>query len=303
MTPIPSSQRAILAWSEPITGGSDQDLLGESPKMQALRRLLTCMAPYDVPVLMEGEESTGKRLAAEVIHHRSPFREGPFVIFDCAAFTQMMLPIELFGCAAGICDRLPQGLPGMLELAQGGTLFLRHIEQMPTWAQARLLRTLETRTAERLGANEGSSVNVRIVAATTSRRTLDEQGTEERLRADLRERLGGGVILTVPPLRERGHDILLLSRHFLKQANQETGRDVRGFSKDALAVLEQYPWPGNLRELRQCIRWAFIEARGYVSAHDFPRHVRAGAAPVLDRRPFGFPRRVRRKGAQTPRGH
>lgn len=301
MTPTLPSQRAILTWSEPAARVSDHRLLGDGPHMQAFRRLLVQVAPYDMPVLLVGEESTGKRLAAEVIHDLSACSAGPFVIFDCAAFPQMVHSIQLFGCAAGICDWLPQGVPGMLELAQGGTLFLRDVGQMPTWAQSRLLRTLETRRAERLGATEGISVNVRIIAAMTSPGLLDKPEIGECVLADLR--MGGGFLVPVPPLRERGQDIHLLSQLFLRQAIQETGREVRGFRKDALVILERYPWPGNLRELRQCIWGAVMEATRYVTADHLPRHVRAGIAPVHNRQRIGLHWPVRREEPLTHREH
>ncbi|MEW6545028.1 MAG: sigma 54-interacting transcriptional regulator [Nitrospirota bacterium] len=301
MTLIASPPHAILAWSEPTTVASDQDLLGTSPPMRTLRRLLRQVAPYDVPVLLEGEEGTGKRLVAEVIHGRSSYRGGPFVLLDCTAVATMRLPFELFGCAAGICGCLPQGCPGLLELAQGGTLFLRHVEALPSWAQARLLQVLETGTVERLGATDGVTAHVRIIAAiTTGVGTQDKPAAAERLRADLGERLSGGVVLNVPPLRERGRDVLLLSQHFLRQANRETDRDVRGFSKEARIVLARYSWPGNLRELQRCVQWAVTKAGRQVTADHLPRRVCAGGWPARARPPFGT---ARHDGFLAQRGH
>ena len=146
---------------------TEQDLIGKSQPMQALQRLIHRFAPYDTPLLLEGEESTGKRLVAEIIHGLSPYQSGLFASLDCAALPEMVLAIELFGCAPGFHANLPQGLPGKLELLQGGTLLLEHVGLMPRWVQSRLTKVLESRMLERLGGRAVIPVHVRVMASTT----------------------------------------------------------------------------------------------------------------------------------------
>lgn len=241
--------------------------------MRALRRQIHRFAPYNIPLLVEGEESTGKRLVAEVIHNLSPYRDGPFIAVDCAALSEMMLAIELFGCEPGFCTQFSQGLPGKVEFAMGGTLLLEHIEVMPKWVQGRLLRLLEDQAVERLGSSASAAVYLRTIASTVDGCDQGEPG--EGGCRDLLDRLCSGFSLKVPPLRDRGDDVVLLSHHFLAQLNKALGKQGKSFSPAALTVLETYSWPGNLRELGAVIRSAVLIADRIIAPQHLPLYLRA----------------------------
>lgn len=266
--PLCAGLEPLGVWCTRERRQEDRDLIGKSPQLEVLRTLIHGFAPYDVPILIQGEKSTGKRLVAEVIHSLSPYRDGVFVALDCRALAEGLLGIELFGAAPSLSARCPQGLPGILEQAAGGTVCLEHIEYMPGWVVSRLVRTLETHTLERLGEQTGRPVQARMIAA----RTI-EQGpvTARGMNQDmLLDCVGGGFPLILPPLRERGSDIVLLSRHFLDQANRECGTRVRGFSEAALAMLEAYDWPGNLLDLQTVIQAAALAAGRLITPAHFP---------------------------------
>nr|MBI3611606.1 sigma-54-dependent Fis family transcriptional regulator [Nitrospirota bacterium] len=239
--------------------------------MRELRRLIRSFAPYDIPLLLEGEEGTGKRLVAEVIHSLSQYRTGPFVSLDCAALPEMMLAVELFGCEPGFFVGLAQVLPGKVELARDGTLLLEHVEMIPAWIQGRLLQTFATRSVERMGGVESVPVHVRIMASTTGCLSQTAPGQSHN---GLIDYLSGGVPLKAPPLRERAGDISLLSCHFLAQATRESGKRIEGFSRAALAALESYAWPGNLRELNRAIRLAASTADRIITPKHIPLYAR-----------------------------
>lgn len=239
--------------------------------MRELRRLIRSFAPYDIPLLLEGEESTGKRLVAEVIHSLSQYRTGPFVSLDCAALPEMMLAVELFGCEPGFCVGLAQVLPGKVELARDGTLLLEHVEMIPAWIQGRLLQIFETRSVERMGGVESVPIHVRIMASTTGCLSQTAPGQSHN---GLIDYLSGGMPLKVPPLRERAGDIGLLGCHFLAQATRESGKRIEGFSHAALAALEAYTWPGNLRELNRAIRLAASTADRIITPKHVPLYAR-----------------------------
>lgn len=264
-----STGRTLALAAAPLR--SERDLLGDCPAMQTVRRLVRSFAPYGMPLLLQGEESTGKRLAAEVIHSLSPARRGPFVAVDCAALVDMMLAIELFGCEPGLFGGAPDGVVGKLEQAHGGTLLLERVERMPAWVQGRLLQVLERGLAERLGGAEPREVRVRLLAATTA--VSPSQGAWQG-RKTLRDHLSGGETIRLPPLRERGRDVWLLARHFLQLAGRDLGKPTDGFSRPALSLLERHPWPGNLRELEETVRAAARAADRIVT----PEHLRLGGA-------------------------
>ena len=248
----------------------DRDLIGTSAPMRALRRLIHAFAPYDVPLLLEGEEGTGKRLVAQIVHRLSPYRTGPFIAVDCSGLSDMMLAVELFGCEVGFCSGLAQILPGKLELARGGSLLLERIELMPNWVQGRLRQALKTQSMERLGGLKPVSVQVRIMAASTD---CLSQTVSGRRHQGLMDFLYGGVPLQVPPLRERAGDIDRLSHHFLGQANCEFGKQIKGFTPAARALLEAYAWPGNLRELSGAVRSAVLASDRVIVPGHLPPHL------------------------------
>lgn len=254
----------------------DYGLVGESLAIQGLWSQILRLAPHEVSIFIEGEEGAGKRHVAEIIHSLSPYREGPFMVIDCAATPELSLAFELFGCEPGFCSRLEEGVRGMLESANRGTLLLEHVEAMPKSVQSRLLRVIEGRAVERLVGGMPVKVDVRIIATRTRRADQDE--TEEQAFNPLWDRLGDGFPLRVPSLRERPEDIPLLSDYFLKQANREFGKKVLGFTPEARAILETYQWSGNLRELNTCLRVAVLIADRLVNPEHLLSYLRVAHA-------------------------
>nr|MBI3613412.1 sigma-54-dependent Fis family transcriptional regulator [Nitrospirota bacterium] len=281
---------ALKLWWGKSQQPHDRDLIGKSAPMRALRRLMYAYAPYDVPLLLEGEEGTGKRFVAQIVHSLSPYRRGPFIAVDCSALSDMMLAVELFGCAPGFCVGLAQALPGKMELARGGTLLLEHVEILPMWIQKRLLQIVETRSVTRMGMGGEASipVHVRILASTTACPNRPAPGQSQ---IGLTDYLSGGFPLKLPPLRERRGDISLLSGHFLTMANRELGKQVEGFSPVARTALEAYSWPGNLRELYSVVQSAVLAADRRIRPEQLPlpnplrqvSHVRSGDCTRLKR--------------------
>lgn len=273
--PLRAGLEPLGVWCTRTRRQGDQDLIGTSPPMEVLRTLIHRFAPYDVPILIQGEEGTGKRLVAEVIHSLSPYRDGVFVALDCGALAEGLLGIELFGSGPGLSARCPQGLSGILEQTAGGTVCLEHIERMPDWMVSRLVRTLKTHTLERLGEPTGRPVQARMIVARTMKQgPVTARGMHRDILLDC---LCGGFPLTLPPLRERGGDVVLLSRHFLDCANRECGTWVRGFSPAAQALLEAHDWPGNLLELQTVIRAAALAAGQLITPAHFPMTLGGGA--------------------------
>jgi len=248
-------------------GADLSTLRGESPGMlrlhamlrQLLRseqRLLDGEAPA---VLVRGETGTGKELVARALHFNGPRRERPFVELNCAALPAPLLESELFGHERGAFTDARERKLGLVETAEGGTLFLDEIGDMEQPLQAKLLKLLEERTVRRLGSVREQKVDVRIVAAT--HRPLDQLVREGRFRADLYFRLRV-VQLELPPLRERGQDILLLARHFIAHHAARYGRPAPALSADAEQALLAHAWPGNVRELRNLLEQAVLLAQG-----------------------------------------
>lgn len=222
-------------------------LLGTSPPMEKLLADVTRVAGSDGRVLIVGENGTGKELVARAIHDNSPRAQGPFVRLNSAAIPKDLVESELFGYEKGAFTGATTRKQGKLEVADQGTLFLDEIGDMDASAQAKLLRALETGEVERLGGTHAIRFDVRVISATN--KDLKAEIRDNRFRQDLYFRLAV-VPLVVPPLRERGEDILLLSTHFLTHYCQEQGRPPKRFTSEAEALLRRYSWPGNVRELR-----------------------------------------------------
>ena len=232
-------------------------LVGSSPAARAAFAQLARAAATESTVLLDGETGTGKELAAESLHRESRRREAPFLVVDCGALPAELLESELFGHERGSftgADRLHKGY---FERANRGTLFLDEIGEMPMDLQIRLLRVLETSTVSRVGGTETIKVDVRIIAATNQR--PEQAVAAGRLRQDLLYRLNVFPI-TLPPLRERGDDVLLLAEEFLRALNMAEGT-AKEFSVECLARLRRHTWPGNVRELRNAVHCAFILAK------------------------------------------
>ncbi|MGB0467214.1 MAG: sigma-54 interaction domain-containing protein [Pontibacterium sp.] len=238
-----------------------EDLQGQSEPMQQLRRQALRAAQLDTTLLLLGETGTGKELLAQGIHHASPRRQGPFVGINMAALPDSLVEAELFGTAPGAytgADR--KGRQGKIQLANGGTLFLDEIAEMPLPMQAKLLRVLQEREVEALGSNRLEKVDVRIIAATAKDlRILVDQG---KFRADLYFRLNV-LPVSLPPLRVRNGDILLLSEQFLSQIQQDAHLAALPLSNKAQQWLKSYHWPGNVRELRNRLERACVMAEGH----------------------------------------
>src|SRR5215471_3473370 len=228
-------------------------LLGASPSLAVVRdqlaRLLARQAGPErrlPPVLIQGETGTGKGLVAQLIHETGPRAAMPFVDVNCAAIPDALLEAELFGFERGAFTDARQAKPGLLQMAHRGTIFLDEIGLMPDALQVKLLKALEQRSIRRLGATRSEPVDVWVIAATSE--DLQTAIHQKRFRQDLYHRLAV-VTLRLPPLRERGQDIVLLARHFLSRACRDYGVRMRTLAKDAEAALLAYGWPGNVREL------------------------------------------------------
>jgi two-component system response regulator HydG len=211
--------------------------------------------------LINGESGTGKDLLARALHFSSARHDGPFVPINCAAVPENLIESELFGYARGAFTDARRAKNGLFIAAGGGTLFLDEVGEMPVVLQSKLLRAIEDKKIRPLGATEEVPVDVRIVAATNA--DLEAAIENGRFRSDLYYRLST-VTFTVPPLRERPDDILLLIRHFLTRASAEAGRPVPEIEPQAMARLLRYPWPGNARELQNAMQRGVILARGNV---------------------------------------
>jgi len=251
-------------------GAEEPVLLGESSAMKELLAAVERVAPTDARVLVLGESGTGKELVARELHRRSRRAAGPLVRVNCAAVPADLFEAELFGHVKGAFTGAVRDRRGRFELASGGTLFLDEIGEMPLPVQPKLLRALEEGEIERVGAEGSTRVDVRVVAATN--RDLAGLVAEGRFREDLFYRLEG-IVLRVPPLRERREDVPLLARHFLERACREMARKLV-FSEDALERLATLDWPGNVRQLRNLVeRLAILVPRDTITAEDVERHL------------------------------
>jgi two-component system nitrogen regulation response regulator GlnG len=234
-------------------------ILGRSRAIQEVYKIIGKSAARDITVLITGESGTGKELVARALHTYSPRVKGPFLAINCAAIPDSLLESELFGHERGAFSGATEARPGKFELAHGGVLFLDEVGDMPLVLQAKLLRVLQEREVHRLGAREARWVDVRIIAATNQ----DPEGLIRagRFREDLYYRLNV-VRITLPPLRERGEDVLLLAEHFLDLSRQDDARGPQGLSPAAREKLSSHSWPGNVRELANVMAQAAIHARG-----------------------------------------
>lgn len=251
-----------------------EGVIGSSPQMQKIIETLKNVSPTDSTVLIEGENGTGKELVARALHQNSPRRNKPFVPLNISALPASILESELFGHEAGAFTGAASKRIGKFEYANGGTLFLDEVGEMPMETQIKLLRVLEDRRITRLGSNDEHSINVRLVSATNADlKAMIEKGT---FRRDLFFRLNV-VRIYLPPLRERRGDIPLLLEHFREELCKRSGREVEGFSKAARKALMAHNWPGNIRELRNCVeRMLVVDSDGVLDVDDLPDDI----APV-----------------------
>jgi two-component system, NtrC family, response regulator HydG len=255
-------------------------MVGESPRMREIQRLLRRAAASDSTVLLRGESGTGKEVAARTVHQESPRSGRPFVAINCATLSESLLESELFGHEKGAFTGAVARKIGKAEAADGGTLFLDEVGELPLALQAKLLRFLQEREFERVGGTRPIPVDVRVVAATN--RDLEKAIREGTFREDLFYRLSV-IPLHLPPLRERREDIPLLASRFAALTSQRLGRPVAGFTPEARACLQSHDWPGNVRELANAVERAIVMGEGdLVRPEDLPETVlEAGALPGI----------------------
>ncbi|WP_146647733.1 sigma-54-dependent transcriptional regulator [Labilithrix luteola] len=247
------------------------EILGESPSMRRVYRLLSRIAGSDSSVLLTGESGTGKELVARALHTNGSRPEGPFVAINCAAMPEPLLEAELFGHEKGAFTDAKTGRAGLLVLANGGTLFLDEIGDMPMGLQVKLLRAVQERTVRPVGGRREVPFDARIITATNR----DLEGLIElgRFREDLYFRVNV-IQVELPPLRARGQDVLLLAQAFLQKIAGRTGTEVTGIDPEAASKLLAYAWPGNVRELQNCIERAVALAHGeLVTVQDLPDRI------------------------------
>jgi DNA-binding NtrC family response regulator len=247
--------------------GSFGRIIGNSPGIRTVYRVIEQSAPTNASVLISGDSGTGKELIAQTIHELSPRASFPFVAINCAAIPETLLESEIFGHEKGAFTGATDRRTGVFELAHRGTLFLDEIAEMTPATQVKLLRVLQEREFRRLGGRQEISVDVRVIAATNV--NPQEAVNSGKLREDLFYRLNVFAI-DLPPLRERREDIPLLVQMFLTEFNRSNAKGIRGVDQEAMFILERYPWPGNIRELRNVIERATILAE---SEFIEPRHL------------------------------
>ena len=254
------------------------DILAKSQKMLDIFRTISKIAEYKTTVLVAGESGVGKELVARAIHHRSTRRGGPFVAVNCGAIPENLLESELFGHKKGAFTDAVQDRRGLFEEADGGSLFLDEIGELPLALQVKLLRVLEEEKIRRVGDVRDIKIDVRIITAT--HRDLPTETKAGRFREDLFYRLNVLPIL-VPPLRDRREDIPLLIDHFVARNNTRLGTSIRGLDTESRRLLFEYPWPGNVRELENTIERAMVLAEGdQIVAQDLPERLREARDPV-----------------------
>ncbi len=241
------------------------EALGQSEVFLQFQERLALVAPVDRPILLLGERGTGKELAARRVHYLSGRWQGPLVTLNCAALAPTLIEAELFGAERGACTGAEKRRRGRFEAADGGTLFLDEIGNIPMVAQEKILRAVEYGVFERVGGAEPVEVDVRIVGATNA--NLPAMAERGEFKADLLDRLSFEVLF-LPPLRIRSEDIVLLARHFAGRMALELGcTALPEFSKKALLSLEQYHWPGNIRELKNVVERAVYSAKNNLIEH------------------------------------
>jgi two-component system, NtrC family, response regulator AtoC len=250
-----------------------EEVLGASPAMMAVYDVLERVADSEATVLITGETGTGKEVVARALHRRGRRRDGPFVAINCAAMPEALLESELFGHAKGAFTDAKTARVGLLQQANGGTILLDEVGDMPPGLQVKLLRALQERVVRPVGGSAEVAFDARIVAAT--HRDLETAVEELRFREDLYYRLNV-IHVALPPLRARGGDVLLLAQHFLEHFARRADKRVAGFSAPAAERMLAYAWPGNIRELQNCVERAVALTRfEQVTVDDLPEKIRS----------------------------
>ncbi len=249
-----------------------KDIIGESPEIHEIKRIITRIASGGASILLEGESGTGKEVIAQVIHNESPRRCGPFIAVNCGALPKELINSELFGFTEGAFTGAKKGgSPGKFELASGGTIFLDEIGEMPLEQQVVLLRVLQEKTITRVGGNTLIPVDVRVICA--SNKQLQDEIARGNFRQDLYYRLNT-LSLNIPPLRSRPEDIPVLFNHFLNILGRERGRTFNHIEPDVMECLQQHTWPGNIRELQNAAERIIAMTEGdSIRLQDLPRNL------------------------------
>src|SRR5436190_6882608 len=265
-------------------------LIGQSPAMRRVMDLVEKVAPSKASVVITGQSGTGKEMVARAIHQLSPRREKPFIAINCSAIPASLIESEMFGHERGAFTGADQRRLGAWELADGGTLFLDEIGEIPVELQAKFLRVLEEERLRRLGGKSEITVDVRVISATN--RDLKEEIKAQRFREDLYFRLNVFHI-NLAPLKERRDDIPVLVQHFIDKFGKEGGKKLQGISPQALKVISDYGWPGNIRELRNTLERAVILCgTGLIEPEHLPSELAAGGGEsAYLKLPYGLPLR------------
>ncbi|HSM94331.1 MAG TPA: sigma-54 dependent transcriptional regulator [Anaeromyxobacteraceae bacterium] len=267
------------------TGAGADGMVGNSPAMREVTRMVDAVAYSAATVLVTGESGTGKELVARALHSRSPRKAQPFVALNCGALTETLLESELFGHVKGSFTGAQRDSKGLFDAADGGTIFLDEIGDIPPATQVRLLRVLQEGEFKRVGAAESIRVDVRVIAAT--HRDLPKLVKAGKFREDLFYRLNV-INVQLPSLRDRVEDIALLGHHFVRRYSERLGKKVKGLSQEAIDLLSGYRWPGNVRELENAIERAVVLCRGEtITPADLPPAITGRSAPLVREAPAG----------------
>ena len=246
-------------------------MIGYSDAMRQVFETIRKVASMDSTVLIQGESGTGKELVARAIHYHSPRRDGLLIPVNCGAIPSELLESELFGHEKGAFTGAVRTKIGRFEMANGGTIFLDEISEMSPMLQVKLLRVLQERCFERVGGIKPIEVDIRVIAATNQ--DLEKAVAEHRFREDLYYRINV-VPIHLPPLRERGSDIIILANHFLKKFSKKMGKSLKGFTPEAERALAQYHWPGNVRELENLVEMLTVmKDEGVIEVSDLPSKI------------------------------
>jgi DNA-binding NtrC family response regulator len=253
-------------------------IIGRAPEMDKLYRIIAKAAHSGHPVLVLGESGTGKEMVARAIHYSGPYRDKPFIPVDCGSLVPTLIESELFGYVKGAFTGAVQSKAGLLAIAEGGTVFLDEVGELPVDLQAKMLRALQEKEIRPVGSTKTAPINIRILAATN--RDLEHAVADGSFRRDLYFRLNV-LSLRIPPLRERRQDIPLLAGHILERLSQNSGR-VHELSDDGMRALLAYDWPGNVRELENCLeRCCAITSGSVIHVVDLPSSITGAPARLV----------------------
>jgi formate hydrogenlyase transcriptional activator len=261
------------------------EMVGQSPSVQQIFRLIQQVAPTDSTVLILGKTGTGKELVASAIHNHSPRKYKPMIKINCAVLPAHLIESELFGHERGSFTGATDRRLGKFELANGGTLFLDEIGEIPLDLQVKLLRVLQEREIERIGGKDTIKVDVRIISATN--RDLETELAEGRFRSDLYYRLNIFPIL-LPELKDRKEDIPLLASHFIDRLSRKTGRNIKGISNGALENMRMHDWPGNIRELEHLIERSMLLCEGDILNNIHPPMQKNSITVAAEKKEFSI---------------